>query len=198
MQNEETTAPKEQAKSKAPRLSKEMKNEVIKLATQTAIQVHDELKKKDAEEADNKRFRNTKLLLQKYRWLNEYNNNGIYEVAQLCADGEDDIMSILGIETGDGKRVESLRRNIMVTRTMMAHIDTMLDCYKRKCKESDRPEITRRWRVIYGMYISPEKLTAQEIADKEFLSVSQIYLDIDKACEELKLLFFGIDLSQFI
>lgn len=181
---------------KHPSLPKNVVEEIAVVAAKTAVETYEARKKKDAEDRDTKKFRNTKLLLQKYRWLQEYAENAIYKAEQL-AEEDDEILGILGLCPSEARKVESIKNSLITTRLIMSHIEIMLQCYKAKCQSARKPEQQRRWRIVYRMYISPSMDGVQTIADDEHVSVSQVYYDIDSACDDLKQLFFGIDLSMF-
>ena len=69
----------------------------------------------------------------------------------------------------------------------------MLDFYKRCCEVSQKPEDTRRYRVIYFSYLAEpeEQLTFQQIAEQEMVDISTIYKDHKLALRQLSALFFG-------
>ncbi len=193
--NELTKPEKKQAKKK-PTVSKEIAEEVARIAAEAAVKAYEEKRKADLEERDKKKFHNTKLLLQKYRWLRQYSDNAIYSLDQLSPE-EDEVLGVLGLCPGEAKRVESIKNGLVFTRIIMTHVESMLGCYERTCKKSKKQEVQRRWRIIEKMYLSSTIDTAQNIADMEHISLSQVYYDIDNACEDLKQLFFGLDISLF-
>ena len=51
----------------------------------------------------------------------------------------------------------------------------------------------RRYRVIMAMYIDDDKMTAQDIAEKENIEGRTVYKDITNAIKPLSALIFGID-----
>lgn len=171
--------------------------EIAKVSSEIALKCYMDERMAYAESLRDKRLHNTKLLIKKYRWLSEYNKSAVYDTAQLCADGNDEMLALMGVDLGERHQVGSIRNSVIVTRIIMEHIDTMLDVYCRKCSSSNKPEIRRRWRVLHAMYINDTPKSAQEIADTENISVSMVYTDVDNACDELSSLFFGLDLSEF-
>ncbi len=178
-------------------LTKDLVKEITKEATLVASEQFQKQRDAVNESIKDNRLHNAKLLMKKYRWLSDYNNNALYDAAQLCAEGMDDVLALVGYEAGEKHQVDSIRNNVIVTRIIMEHIDTMLDCYKRKCESSKKPEIQRRWRILYKLYLNPEVKPAEEIADEEHISLSMVYTDIDSACKELSTLFFGLDITEF-
>ena len=178
-------------------LPKALVREIAKVASEAAAKEYAEQQKAAAAAFKDKRLHNTKLLVRKYTMLRDYCNNAIYDTAQLCSEENDNVLALLGVELGERHQVGSIRNNVIKTRVIMDHVDTMLDCYQRRCMASSKPEIKRRWRVLQKMYLEDSPMVAQDIADQEHVSISLIYQDIDNACEELSPLFFGLDLSEF-
>lgn len=178
------------------KLPKEIMNEVASIAANVAIEKYKQELEARYNTIKDKRLGNAKLLVKKYKWLTEYNENAIYETAQLCKDGLDDVLAIMGVEKGEVHQVESIRHNVVLTRIIMEHVATMLSVYKARCEGSAKPEDQRRWRVLCDMYLSDDTVTPIDIARKERINERTVYKDIDDACEELSALFFGLDLSR--
>lgn len=178
-------------------LPKQLVKAIASVAATLAVEAYQEEINKRAEEFNDKRFRNTKLLIKKYGSLRDYCENAIYSTAQICAERNDDIYELLGIRLGESHKVGSIRNNVIKTDIIMEHINAMLECYKAKCERSSKPEIKRRWRVLQRMYLDRETMLAQDVADLEHISVSMVYQDIDSACEDLTPLFFGLDWTSF-
>lgn len=195
-------------KKRKPRsLSPETIDAITKAASATAIAEYEKIKAQTRQEQSDRRFRNTKFLIKHYREFADYNAHAIYETAQFCqACDNDALFSLAGISPSDNFHVESIRNGVAITRIIVEHIDTMLDVYKSRCEKSPKAEKQRRWRVLQAMYLSSEDLSptkisekensADMIAEKEHISRSQVYDDIDKACEDLTPLLFGLDLTE--
>lgn len=193
MSENKETKPKEKA-----RLTKQNIVDITEVATKVAMKVFDEQRIAYYKLMRDKKLRNTKLLIRKYRLLKDYSNNAVYDnFADIDGDTEE-ILSIMGVDMGERRKVQSIQNGVVVTSIIMSHIDTMLDCYKRKCEESSKPEVIRRWREVYSMYLADECMSSQEVADRENVSVSMVYQDLDIVYEDLSSMFFGIDLMQFV
>lgn len=196
----ENNEKKVEKQSNRPRkfiLTEDVLNDIINQASEVAAR---EMARSIAElqgRLKDKRLHNTKLLLKKYRGLSDYATNAIYSTAQLCSDGTDEVLKIMGVDLGERYEVDSIRNSVIITRMIMEHIDAMLDTYKERCEKSSRQEVRRRWRELDSLYLSDEAKTVQEIADQEHVSVSMVYQDLDICCEDLSSLFFGLDLSEF-
>ena len=179
------------------KLPKQVVRDISAIASEAAVTAYQEELNKTAAAFKDKRLHNTKLLIKKYAMLRDYSNNAIYDTAQMLSPENSDVLTRLGLELGESHKVDSIRNNVIKTKVIMEHVDTMLDCYKARCEKSSKPEIKRRWRVLHRMYLDTETMAAQDVADLEHISLSMVYLDIDSACEELSPLFFGLDLSTF-
>lgn len=179
-------------------IPKGIAKEITKVATETAVKAFMNAKNEELMKTKDNRFHNTKLLVQRYRSFKDYCDNAIYETAQLCGESNEEILALMGVDCGTAYQVGSIRNGVIVTKIIMEHVDTMLNCYHSRCMSSKKPEKKRRWRVLNYMYLGSTLKSAQEVADIEHISLSSVYLDIDAACEELSSLIFGLDLSEFI
>ncbi len=182
-------------------LTKAMAKFVTGLAAETAAEVAIEAykneKKKDAESSHDRRFQNTKLLLKNYRNFVEYRGNAVYETMQVM-DRSQVIYEIMSNSPVDNYTVESIKKNVAITHTMLEHIDEMLEVYKKRCNRSPKAEVRRRWRVVESRYLSESEKTEEEIAEIEFVSVRTVQYDLEKAYDELSELFFGIDFNNML
>jgi hypothetical protein len=104
-------------------------------------------------------------------------------------------MDAMGMSAGEVHKIESIQRNVIATNMIMEHVTAMLEVYEEFCRASKKPEARRRFRVIWDLFLANDVKTAQEIADREHISVSMVYTDVDNACDELSSLFFGLDLT---
>ncbi len=132
-------------------------------------------------------MRNTKLLLKNYRSFSLH-----------CADLEKEV-SILNKEEvvdsldSDDFAVEAIKRSKQRTITMVNFINQMLEVYEIMCERSGRAEEMRRYQTIYHLYISDERLTAEEVADCHKTNVRTVYRDANEAVKTLSILVFGVD-----
>jgi len=93
-------------------------------------------------------------------------------------------------ETLEVDAIFSMRRK---TGLMMSHVDNMLAAYKAMCKEALTPDEARRWEALYLRYISDERLSVEDIADRLGVERRTFYRDISMAMEDLAVLLFGIE-----
>ena len=174
------------------------RDHIIKLAAEIAAQValktyREEAERIKKEQAD-RRLRNTKLLLRNYRMFKAHAENAVYTAQEACDDDAYDIIDLMSDRFSDNDVfVESIKRSVERTVTIVNHIDTMLKLYEVYCNRSGSQEEIRRWHVINGMYISEQPKTVKQIANDFVCAERTIYRDIDDACEKIAALIFGID-----
>ena len=167
--------------------------ETLKEITDCVI---DSLRKEETRiiEARHDRMRaNIKQVLRKYRELVTHAEKSVYNAMR--AEDDFSLRDLLDMMNGNRReefRVESIRESAAKARLMVDHMDRMLESYRISCESSDKPEEKRRYRVVYHMYISPDRMSPEEAARCEFVDKSTIYRDIDIAAERLSVLFFGI------
>lgn len=191
--------PKENSEKKRPKKMTygEMLDHAAAVAANTAIQKYKDELEAHKRNVNDKKFRNTKLLLRQYRVLRDYAKNVVSETESI---EELDIMSLIsGISDSERYKAECVKNQVAFTKAIMQHVELMLGVYKAKCLSSGIPAMSRRWRVIESMYIEGD--TAGDIyaiSEKESIDTRTVYKDVDKACDELSNLIFGLDLSNFI
>ena len=183
-------------KPEEPKLSAAIVKKITDLAAAAGIEAYRAEKEKERAAFKDKRFCNTKLLLRKYKGLSSYTSNAIYETSQLLDEDTESILEAFGADMNEVRQVQSIRKSVTITKVIMEHVSNMLECYRMQCEASLKPEVKRRWRVIYQMFLADETFTAQEIANLEHISLSMVYTVVDTACDELSTLFFGLDLTS--
>lgn len=158
-----------------------------------AIEVYEAKEAARRKNNEDKKFKNVKLLLKEYRNLRAYADNALCDASQL---NDLVIRELVGFSEHEKYKVESIKNQIVTTKTIMEHVQTMLELYKLRCTSSSREDLQRRWRVIEAAFISGETAPSyEEIATKEIIDSRTVYKDIDKACKDLSNLIFGIDVS---
>ncbi len=170
--------------------------EIIRLAAEAgakaAMETLEKERQKESLEMSDRRLRNTKLLLRNYRVFKDHAANAVYEV-----ESEEDPLQIIQELMMPGKSpnlfVESIKRSVARTVTIVKHIETMLHLYQVYCYQYGSEEDERRWRVIDGLYVGNQKISVAELAEREGVVERTIYKDIDVASERLSALIFGID-----
>lgn len=165
-------------------------------AATAAAKVAERERKRLQRQQTDKRYHDTKLLIRKYRQLNEYYQNAVFdeEGAEEADEDFEEIMRSFGVSFRDEKiTADSIKRNYLVTRVVMAHVNKMLEVFQTMCERSNRASDKRRWRVLHDLYLSERPSTAEQIASREKIERRTIYKDIDACLSDLSVLFFGID-----
>ena len=141
---------------------------------------------------EDKRLHNTKLLLRNYRALKLNSENSIFSRMQMEESAADILESMMGIYN-DQVIVESIKNSATRTAIILTHVETMIGAYQVLCDKSDNEIDSRRYDIIYQLYISDDKLSRKELADKWSIDKSTTYNDEKIAIERLSALIFGID-----
>ncbi|MYL41809.1 hypothetical protein [Virgibacillus salexigens] len=166
---------------------------ITQTASQEAIKAYRDYKEKQDKEKHDRRLRNTKLLLKKYRSFVLHCEDVRLDIKKLEKPKEDLIEELEENEYA----VESIKRSKERTLIMVEFIKEMLAVYRTLCEQSSKPEEQRRYDIINKMYISDQKYTAEEIATCHNIEVRTVYRDINKACNTLSGLVFGVDSVKF-
>jgi hypothetical protein len=176
-------------------LDDELKKEIVGYV----ISVFREEEEKIIELRHDRKRANIKLLLRKYREIVKHVDKAVFEATQVDDDLTlQDILKLMSGNRSEPFRIETMRENAAKARLLVDHMNRMLDSYRERCERSHKEEEKRRYRVLYDMYISEERKTADEIAEKEFIDRSTVYRDIDAAADILAVLFFGIYGLKFV
>ncbi|MBQ6403821.1 MAG: hypothetical protein IJI27_07940 [Oscillospiraceae bacterium] len=176
--------------AKKEALTPAMKKEIVELVIETYQKEQEKAKKAVMD----RKLYNTRLLLINYRGLAANCESAIYEASQ-CEEDVYDILENLmsGRTTETTIRVESIRQSAAKTKVMIEHINKALEDYETYCLRSNKDEEMRRCRVIKALYVMPEALTAEEIAEQENIDISTVYKDVKAATRRLTPRIFGVD-----
>ena len=159
-------------------------DELIRLTAESFSGALEDMQQEAAQKRRSLRIKNTKLLLKNYQELMLHAQESI---------GEMDYNYWMDLMLPDGKiSLDSIRRSIAKTRALCMHVQVMLDEYRKKCEQGSS-SAQMRWRIIFSYYLDTPKLSAPEIAEKEYVDVGNVYAQIEKACDELGVYLFGID-----
>lgn len=141
------------------------------------------------------RYHNTKLLLRHYRTLNEHYHHAVFDTGTAEKESESfaEIMQAMNANiSDDALYIESIKQSCVRTKIIMAHVNKMLECYKLMCERSKRKDDKRHWRILNGLYISDNAVTAAELANKENIDKRTVYRDVDICVADLTALLFGV------
>ena len=175
-----------------PEEFEEFLNKAAEAGAKAGIEKYNnELKTAQKKRAD-KRLHNTKLLLRNYRALKLNSENSIFSRMQMEESAADILESMMGIYN-DQVIVESIKNSATRTAIILTHVETMIGAYQVLCDKSDNEIDSRRYDIIYQLYISDDKLSRKELADKWSIDKSTTYNDEKIAIERLSALIFGID-----
>jgi hypothetical protein len=172
----------------------EMMQEIVRVASETAIEKFQHEAERNRKAVKDKRLHNTKLLLQNYHCFVEHSKSAVYEASQLSEDDDfEELMEELMSQTDGRVRVpvvRSIQESAAHTRIIVQHIDRMLEYYKFRCEHSKRAEEMRRYRTIYSLYIADEPKNQQQIADEEQVDLSTVFRDQKAGISKLSALIF--------
>ena len=159
-------------------------DELLRVTASCFSDALEEARQDAAQKRRTLRIKNTKLLLKNYQELMLQAQESI---------GEMDYNYWMDLMLPDGKiSLDSIRRSIAKTRALCMHVQVMLDEYRKKCEQGSS-SAQMRWRIISSYYLDAPKLSAPEIAEKEYVDVGNVYAQIEKGCDELGVYLFGID-----
>jgi hypothetical protein len=164
---------------------------VTKTAVQTALEYLEKEKQKQQKLKRDRRLRNIRLLLKNYRVFVKHAEKIKDELVTF------DSKAVMDELYEDDFALESIKRSKQRTLAMVQFMQRMLNVYRIMCEESNNSEEKRRYQVIYAMYLSDKKSTAEEIAKSHFIDRSTVFRDVNKACETLSVLIFGVDAIKF-
>ena len=142
---------------------------------------------------NDKRLRNTKLLLKNYRIFQKHCSNAVYSASQIDESAIDILDLMWDPNHSHDAMVTSIKRSAMRTSIILGHINEMLKIYEVLCATSDKAEDARRYRVLHAMYIQEIPSATDKIAKDENIDARTVYKDIDAACDKMSALIFGVD-----
>lgn len=171
------------------------RKEVLQMGTQAGIVaaldfIHKEKEHKMKSRFD-RRLRNTKLLLIEYRKLEIHCKDAEYK--KISSNAIDILDELDCFEFEDDVYIESIKKSKDRTDIIIKHIQKMLEAYKYLCDRSKKPEVARRYNVIYDLFIGDYEFTIDEVAESYNIHPRTVYKDVDDASATLSALIFGID-----
>ena len=170
---------------------------VIEAAVKMAIDQYKQERQERIYRIKDKRYQNTRMLFKKWRELQDYYHNTIYDSAEVAKSYGADLMQMVGCSY-EQRIVNSVRDKVAFTSVVMENFEVQFDLYKEFCRRSGKPELIRRWNVLYDTYLNMKKvMTPQEVADKYGISISQAYIDLEKAARDMDKRLFGLDPEFF-
>lgn len=166
------------------------KDQIIEIAVKAALDWQVQQQSKEKRSRNDRRLRNTRILLKNYPLLKEHCGKAVFKLSQVSGDNAIDILD--SIDKMDGELfIESIRKSVTKTFIIISHIDTMLELYECYCQRSKKEEDRRRYRVLYAYYF--EGLDMSVILAKENIEERTYYRDMRDSISLLSSLIFGID-----
>ena len=163
------------------------------IGAKEALKMFEQERKKEQGKRADRRLRNTKLLLRNYHMLKEHAENSVFGRTQMEESAIDILESMMSMYDNE-VIIESIKRSATRTAVIVSHIETMFGLYEAYSGNAPNREIEmRRYEVVWDMYMADNTLSAKEIADKQNISIRNVYEDIKVATERLSALIFGVD-----
>ena len=151
------------------------------------VEAYERRKEKDKEELADKVKNSAKTIIIHYRQLKKMKNTSV--------TGTDSVTVPTLKEILDGilEQVRKEEFNRIVTGMLLNHVDVQLENYKKECRKSKIQDIQRRYRVVERMFLQAEPVRAEDVAEEEQIDKSTVYRTLEKAYDDLAVLFFGIE-----
>lgn len=171
--------------------------EIIRLAAEQAAKVTMETlegqRKKAKKERRDWRLRNTRLLLNHLQRFRDHATQSVFDVRKVLESAQNDPQGVYSQQLSGRQDVylEGLAISAGRTETLVQQTESMLELYRLQC-EKGNAEKQRRYRVLKAYALDGEDY--QIIAEKESISKSTVFRDIDLATEELSVMLFGADI----
>ena len=199
----ETPMPEQEEKAETERESltvvltygqmQELNEKAAAAGAKEALKTLEQERKKERSQRTDRRIRNTKLLLRNYHMLKEHAEKSVFGRTQMEESALDILESMMSIYDNE-VIIESIKRSATRTAVIVSHIETMFGLYAAYCEKSRNREIdTRRYEVVWDMYMAEHTMTAKEIAQKQHISKDTVYSDVRNSIERLIALIFGVD-----
>lgn len=177
-------------------LSEQQLEKMVRKASQAGIEAYKKEHVESSRKKAEKLLYRTKTLLERYIELKAYADNAVYtlEKAEDVHEGIADleVLTKFGI-FDDDRTLHNLKRSVITVSMIMAHVDTMLEVYRRTCESSASDVKQRQYRVIEYLYLSEKRMSTKEIAELEGEDIRTIQNDAKAARGDLTALIFGID-----
>lgn len=157
----------------------------IKMIAKTVLDEREKQERKEVREKSDRRLRNTELLIKNYRKLSAHCENIPQQMNIIHQEIELDIFE-------QKIDLNEIMKSKQKTKMMMDYVDAMLSAYKTLAYKSGIVT-ERRYKILYGMYISSEHVTPNDLMNLHNVERSTLYKDLRKAIEEFSIVLFGID-----
>lgn len=138
-------------------------------------------------------MRNTRLLLDHLQRFRDHATQSVFDVRKVLESAQNDPQGVYSQQLSSRQDVylEGLAISAGRTEALVEQTESMLELYRIQCEKSNT-EKQRRYRVLKAYALEGEDY--QIIAEKESISKSTVFRDIDLATEELSVMLFGADI----
>ena len=178
------------------RLSEKELRDICEAAADAAVAKRIREEAQAAQRKKDWRLHNTKLLLEKYHYFKDHIERSIESLEEMdgisLPSDASDIFRIFGLRDED-TRIWTVKRSVTKMSLIMAHVDRMLDVYRRECERSQSVAQQRKWLVIERMYLQERRMTTNQIAREMNMEPRAIQYDAKEAREDISVLIFGIE-----
>jgi hypothetical protein len=162
---------------------------IAKAAAVAAIEHFEKQQKLKVKEKQDRRLHNIKLLLKNYRGLVLH-----------CKEIKDELIEIdstsiqeLDIDTITVESIESIKASREKSLAMILFVQGKMNAYK--LSRSD--EELKYFRVLEKKYLTSEKYSIKQIAESEHIERASVYRYLEKAIDDLPVIFFGVEAIEF-
>ncbi|MCT1904100.1 hypothetical protein [Oceanobacillus sojae] len=165
----------------------------LKLITEVASREAINAFKADLEQLEaskhDRRLHNIKLLLKHYRSLVLH----CEDTKQELEDLQETSIQDLDIEQINLESIESIKQSKKKSMAMVYFIQGKIEAYRRSCSDEE----LKYFRVLEKKYITTRKYTNWEIAQLEQIEERTVRRYLNKAIEQLPVIFFGVTAIKF-
>lgn len=178
-------------------LTDEIIEEISQIAASVAADCFKKEKKKDIRNEQRELIKRTKAQLKSYRKVkaqiqSERTFTETEKAEYRWKFVEDLVGNADDIVSESDRIIQDEEKRMQENLYSINRIENALELYQKECETSKRDEEKRRCRVIYDMYVADDPCDAQEIAQKENISVKSVYRDIEIACSILAIYLYGV------
>lgn len=166
-------------------ISKKQLEYITKTAAETAIKEYRNTKKRNEEADSQQKFKDVKMLLKNYRQLKAYSNDITEEFIEFK-----DLWESFGLQDRVITPNNGLTEYNAKTVALMQYVDFRLDQFQKLCQKREQ---NKKWTIIFDLYLTEKPLSFSEAEEKYKLAKSAVYKQVNRSCEDLAILFFGID-----
>lgn len=160
-----------------------LSKEDIKIISQAVDDHFERREKRKQKERRDWRLRNTKLLLEKYRFLKAHCEDIPIEIEELETTTIFDIKD-LTLETLLEHKAKSFK--------LLRYLDGIIMAYQNLCKVSNEAA-KRRCKAIEKFYLEDAMVSQQKLAKELHIDRTTLGRDLERAIEELSIMLFGVD-----